>query len=175
MTETGTELEVYEQPAGMATLFGTTDPKVALERMGEIAAALADVVDRQKLYTRIGAGRHVRVEGWQTLGGLVGVNAIIAWTRPLPDGNGWEARAEARTLDERLVGAAESMCSRSESTWAKRDDHALRGMAQTRAISRALRGPLGQIVVLAGYQAAAAEEMPADAGRGHERPGHPVR
>jgi hypothetical protein len=33
-------------------------------------------------------------------------------------------------------------------------------MAQTRAVSRALRAPLGQIVALAGYDAAAAEEMP---------------
>jgi hypothetical protein len=35
-------------------------------------------------------------------------------------------------------------------------------MAQTRAISRALRAPLGQIVVLAGYEPASAEEMPAE-------------
>jgi hypothetical protein len=33
-------------------------------------------------------------------------------------------------------------------------------MAQTRAVSRALRAPLGQIVALAGYDAASAEEMP---------------
>jgi hypothetical protein len=34
-------------------------------------------------------------------------------------------------------------------------------MAQTRAISRALRAPLGQIVTLAGYAPASAEEIPA--------------
>jgi hypothetical protein len=33
-------------------------------------------------------------------------------------------------------------------------------MAQTRAIGRALRAPLGQIVVLAGYAPAAAKEIP---------------
>jgi hypothetical protein len=33
-------------------------------------------------------------------------------------------------------------------------------MASTRATSRALRGPLEQVVVLAGYEAAGAEEMP---------------
>ena len=67
---------------------------------------------------------------------------------------------EARTLDGRIVGAAESMCTRAESTWARRDEYALRGMAQTRAVSRALRAPLGQIVVLAGYEPASAEEIP---------------
>jgi hypothetical protein len=35
-------------------------------------------------------------------------------------------------------------------------------MAQTRAISRALRAPLGQIVILAGYEPTGAEEIPAD-------------
>jgi hypothetical protein len=40
--------------------------------------------------------------------------------------------------------------------------YAIRSMAQTRAISRALRAPLGQIIVLAGYEATPAEEMPAD-------------
>jgi hypothetical protein len=41
-------------------------------------------------------------------------------------------------------------------------DYALCSMAQTRAISRALRGPLGQILVLAGYEPAAPEELPHD-------------
>ena len=43
-----------------------------------------------------------------------------------------------------------------------RPKHALRSMAETRATSRAFRGPLEQIFVLAGFQPAAAEEMPAD-------------
>jgi hypothetical protein len=33
-------------------------------------------------------------------------------------------------------------------------------MAQTRAVSKALRGPLGFVVTLAGYEATPAEEMP---------------
>lgn len=70
-------------------------------------------------------------------------------------------------MDGRVVGAAESMCTRSEKEWGPnpsrgkpRDEFALRSMAQTRAIGRALRAPLGQIVVLAGYEPAGAEEMP---------------
>jgi hypothetical protein len=38
----------------------------------------------------------------------------------------------------------------------------MRSMAQTRAISRALRAPLEQVVVLAEYDPTAAEEMPND-------------
>jgi hypothetical protein len=74
--------------------------------------------------------------------------------------DGYIARVEARTRAGDLVGAAEAECSRAESTWARRDAYALRSMAQTRAIGRALRAPLGQIVVLAGYEPAGAEEMP---------------
>ena len=54
--------------------------------------------------------------------------------------------------DGRVVGAAESECSRAERRWKTADPYAIRSMAQTRAIGRALRAPLGQIVVLAGYE-----------------------
>jgi hypothetical protein len=63
---------------------------------------------------------------------MLGVVPVVEWTRPLEDGAGWEARVQAFTLDGRLVGADESMCSRSESHWRTRDEFALRSMAQTR-------------------------------------------
>jgi len=155
------ELERYEPPVPI-TLFGTSDPTVALARMSELARSLVDVVRDRKLAVRISGREHLTAEAWTTLGGMLGVVPVVEWTRKLEDGTGWEARVEARTLDGRLVGAAESMCSRSETTWSKRDEYALRSMAQTRAISRALRAPLGQIVVLAGYEPAGADEIPPD-------------
>ena len=142
------------------TLFGTNDPRAALEKMGELAALLVDVVRERKLSVRISGREHLRAEAWTTLGGMLGVFAIVTWTKPNETNDGYVARVEARTRDGDLVGAAEAECSRSESTWARRDAYALRAMAQTRAISRALRAPLGQVVVLAGYQPAGAEEIP---------------
>jgi hypothetical protein len=143
------------------TLFSTSDPRVALERMAEIARALVDVVKSQRLSVRIGGREHLTAEAWTTLGGMVGLSAVIAWTKPNETGDGYLARAEAiRIVDGRIVGGAESECSRAEATWRTRDPYALRSMAQTRAIGRALRGPLGQIVTLAGYDAAGADEMP---------------
>jgi hypothetical protein len=47
-------------------------------------------------------------------------------------------------------------------------------MASTRAISRALRAPLGQIVVLAGYDPNSAEEMPADTDAAEPEPKIPA-
>jgi hypothetical protein len=155
------DLVPYE-PAAPITLFGTSDPRVALERMAEIATALVDVIETKKLYATINGRRHITCEGWTTLGGMLGVVPVVITTRPNDTGDGIVAHVEARTLDGRIVGAAEAECSRAERTWKTRDPFALRSMAQTRAISRALRAPLGQIVVLAGYEPAGADEMPAE-------------
>jgi hypothetical protein len=156
--ELGTELVVHAQPP--TTLFRTEDPVEVLERASRVAQALKGVIDQQKLVSNIQGREHVRVEGWTTLGSMLGVVPVVVWTRRTDDG--WEARVEARTMDGRTVGAAEAMCSKAERTWKSRDDYALRSMAQTRATSKALRGPLGFVVTLAGYEATPAEEMPTD-------------
>lgn len=151
----GTDLEVHGDHS--ATLFRTDDPAQVLERATAAADALADVIKQRKLSTKISGKDHVRVEGWQTLGSMLGVTPVCVWTRELP--NGWEARVEARTLDGRVVGAAEAMCTRDERMWAKRDPYALRSMAQTRATSKSLASPLRFVITLAGYEGTPAEEM----------------
>jgi hypothetical protein len=151
----GTELE----PAH-GNLFRTEDPVEIIRRASDTADALAAVLRDRKLTTTIGGKDHVRVEGWTLLGTMLGVFPVVEWTRQVDDG--WEARVEARTLAGQVVGAAEAECLRTERTWKGRDDYALRSMAQTRAVSKALRGPLGFVVTLAGYEATPAEEMTAD-------------
>jgi hypothetical protein len=76
------------------------------------------------------------------------------------DGYDWEACVEIRTPDGTVVGRAEAMCSRAEEKWSKRDDYAVRSMAETRAESRAYRRAIGWIVHMAGYSPTPAEEMP---------------
>lgn len=156
---TATEIVPVEaQPP--ATLFRTDDPVEVVRRATEVATALKQILASQRMVQRIRGREHVKVEGWQTLGSMLGVVPVVVWTRPIDDG--WEARVEARTLDGRVVGAAEAMCTRAERLWRDRDPFALRSMAQTRATSKALRGPLGFIVTLAGYDATPAEEMQAE-------------
>jgi hypothetical protein len=157
-----TDLEVYEGESAPVTLFGTTNPRVTIERMAECASALVDVVRSRRLSVRIQGRDHLTVEAWTTLGAMVGVYAIVEWTKVNETDDGYVARAVARTLPGQTVGAAEAECSRGERHWQSRDAYALRSMAQTRAVSRALRAPLGQIVVLAGYEATAEEEMPSE-------------
>jgi hypothetical protein len=160
---------VRSEPEAIApNLFGTPDPAAALVRITEYADALKDVLDKQKLTSMISGRRHVSVEGWTLLGSMLGVFPVCQWTRPVlnTEGNrvGWEARVEAVTRAGEIVGAAESMCTTRENQWKSRDDYALRSMAQTRATSKALRQPLGFIVVLAGYEGTPEEEMPESAG-----------
>lgn len=173
-----TELAVVEdgevvETAAPITLFGTHNPVEVVDRASTIATALADVIKRRNLYKHIGQSDHVFVEGWTLLGSMLGVFAEIEWSRPLDDNRGWESRAVARTLAGRTVGAAESMCSRSESKWRNADDYAIRSMAQTRAVSKALRLPLGFIMELAGYSATPAEELSERPPRRSNEPAEP--
>lgn len=153
------ELVTVDHP-GDVTLFGTGNPHEFLTRVRTVADALADVIRQQNLAVRIRGSEYVRVEGWTCLGSLLGVFAETEWTRPV-DG-GWEARVVAHTRAGEPVGAAESMCTRSESRWRTADDYAIRSMAATRATSKALRQPLGFVMQMAGFSPTPLEEIPPD-------------
>jgi hypothetical protein len=156
-------------PAGPApaTLFHTDDPRTVLERATDAANALKGVLDKQGLTSKIQGKDHVNVEGWQTLGAMLGVTPVLDYSRPVYEGTekvGWEARVKAQTLDGRVIGTAESECLSSEQvgrqTWGDREDFARRSMAQTRATSKALASVLRFVVTLAGYSGTPADEMP---------------
>ena len=151
------------------TLFATDDPVEVLDHARRMADALKTALDQGGMTMKIGKNEHVLIDGWQTLGSMLGVSPHVVWSRRLvPVGDdqrtsGWEARAEARTVDGRVVGAAEAMVTRAERNWRSADDYALRSMAQTRAMSKALRGPLGFVITLAGRNPTPAEEVPSEA------------
>lgn len=84
------------------------------------------------------------------------------------EGYSWEATVEARTLDGRVIGSADAMCSREEDKWKDADDYAIRSMAQTRASSKALASVLRFVVTLAGYSGTPAEEMPGQPDEGRQ-------
>jgi len=164
---TGTEIvraEVIPAP----TLFGAPDPEQVIERASAHATALAKVIEQRDLFKQIGPKRYVFVEGWTLLGSMVGVFPVEVSTTPEPVNwralglerpEGFIAVVEARTRDGGVVGRANSRCMRSEKRWADADEYAIASMAQTRATSKALRMPLGFIVVLAGFTATPAEEL----------------
>lgn len=159
VVEPGMEIATVEAAPPAALFAG--EPAEVVAHASSVASALKDVLVAQHMTTNIKGKTYVNVEGWQMLGAMLGVTPVVVWTRELDPGD-WEARVEARMPDGRVVGAAEAECRTAEGgNWGpKSSSNARRAMAQTRATSRAMRGPLGFVVTLAGYQATAAEEMP---------------
>lgn len=127
----------------------------------------------------IGPGRHVTIEGWQYLGQRVGICGRTAETSEIRNPTtgefeGYRAVAEIQRLDTgEIVGRAEQCCFADESLKKKDgstykrwlDDagqisrHAIMGMAQTRAQSRALASVIRFLAELAGLDGTPAEEM----------------
>jgi hypothetical protein len=68
-----------------------------------------------------------------------------------------------------IVGAADGMCMKNEDRWGHVDEFQRRSMAQTRAMSRALAGPLRFLMEQAGFAGTPAEDM-GDRTAGGQRP-----
>lgn len=150
---------VQEPAQPPANLFNTDDPVEVVERAARVADSLRDVISKRHLYKQIKGKNHVLVEGWQLLGSMLGVTAVCVDTEEV-DG-GWKATVEARTLDGRVIGRADALCTKHERSgpWKNADDYARLSMAQTRATSKALKGPLGFVISLAGYESTPEPEM----------------
>jgi hypothetical protein len=170
--EVGSEVVVIPQPA---TLFKTDDPAEVLAKASEVATALKETVQKAGLIATIKGKEHPKVEAWQLLGSMLGVSPVplgepkvIPWPEPIPPALkaihdrglsfGFSAAYNAVKAGE-IVGGGQARCLRTEYSWKDRDDFALASMAQTRAISKTLSGPLRFVMVLAGYDATPAEEM----------------
>jgi len=162
MTDTTSDVESIDaasvelEPGGRM-LLGVQDPVEGLAATERFANALKAKIEANNLSHRIGGKDYLGLEALQMAATALGIVAVVTETRKLE--NGWAARAEARTLAGAIVGAGDSQCVRDEHTWSRRADFALLGMAQSRALSRALRGPVGSVVSLASFAVTPAEEM----------------
>lgn len=160
ITPSGVELVPVPQTRSP---FGTDDPVAIVQRVTAVATPLADFIKQRGMSTRISGREYVLAEGWSFMGAMLGVSPIATRVSELRDGDGFlvgfEAHVELRMRDGSLVGGAVAECSRSETSWAKRDDFALKSMAQTRATGKAYRLAFGFVMKAAGYEATPAEEM----------------
>ena len=155
MNEESTELAVPNQ-----VQLGTIQmrPEEVIERASQIATQLAKIIKDRQLSTRIRDKDHVRVEGWTTLGAVLGV--IPRERQTVRTEQGFESYVELiRTSDGVVIGGASAICSWAEQRWSKADDYAVRSMAITRATGKAYRLGFSWIMVLAGYSPTPAEEM----------------
>jgi hypothetical protein len=136
-----------------------------IEQARTVARELARVVEECQLYVALrGSQRHVRVEGWLTLGAMLGLTArevsctesdgIYTAVVEVVNSRGHVlARASAE------CGAPDELDRHGRPVWSERPRYARRGMAVTRATSRALRMALGWIMPLAGYSGTPAEDI----------------
>jgi hypothetical protein len=136
-----------------------------IEQARTVARELARVVEECGLYVVLRGGqRHVKVEGWLTLGAMLGLTArevsctesdgVYTAVVEVVNSRGHVlARASAE------CGAPDELDRHGQPVWANRPRYARRGMAVTRATSRALRMALGWIMPLAGYSGTPAEDV----------------
>lgn len=125
----------------------------------KMAGVLAQVIDRQQLYTAIQGRRYVRVEGWTTLATMLG--CVPREVANVPQGDGsYVATVElVRMADGSVLSRATAECGSDEALWQGRPAYARRSMAATRATGKACRLAFSWIMALAGYEPTPAEEM----------------
>ena len=139
-----------------------TSPNDVVIRATGMAKTLADIITSRRLYTTINGKKYVQVEGWSTLGAMMGVlpREVEVYERENGD---FEATVELiRTSDCEVVGRASSIVSSDEKLWKGRERYARRSMAVTRATGKAYRLGFSWIMSLAGYEPTPAEEMPVE-------------
>lgn len=141
------------------TLF-EMQPNQMISFASDMAKSLADVIRKQRLYTSIQGKDYVRVEGWTTLGSMLGFLPREVSVHEHSDGS-YEAKVELYSLKTgQVVGQASALCSIDEKRWGNADKFARRSMAITRATGKAYRLGFSWIMTLAGYEPTPAEEMP---------------
>lgn len=141
-----------------------------------VAKELANIIDSKRLYVTMKNGKYVKVEGWATLGSMLGITPKERSVVTLVEGEGpervhqFEAYIDlVRNSDGVVIGGASAICRTDEvlkrkdggsyKRWGGMDLNAPRSMAITRATSKALRIALAWIMVLGGYKPTPAEEM----------------
>jgi len=146
-------------------------PESTLEMATSMATALADVVEKQHLYSTIKSKKkdgsyefkkYPTVEAWMTIARMDNVVAREAEPPIRHEDGSYEAFTELlRLSDGMVVGRGSALCgTKGDYPWDGRPEPQRRSMAVTRATSRAFRQQYSWIMALAGYEPTPAEEMP---------------
>ena len=150
---------VKYEPAPLATVMGVTPKKLMTYAM-EIADTLSSVLRDRNMTQRFGGqSEHVKSEGWQLAGSLMGFTVSEGPAVELPDGS-YEAIVELRSIATgKTLATASARCGVDEPNWRSKPKYARRSMAYTRAIGRAYAQNFRWLIHLAGYSGTPAEEM----------------
>jgi len=127
----------------------------------DVASVCKSIVTKTAM--TIAGRKYVKVEGWQSIAAAYG--CLLNVSRVTREQGGIVAIGEVKRIsDGAIMSSAEGYVGDDEETWGKRDEYAKRGMAQTRAMSRAARSAFAFVVTLmdAGLETTPAEEVPHD-------------
>lgn len=157
---------VQQQEITVASgILSSSSPRAMIVAATSVANELADFIKKQKLSTRMGTTEYVRVEGWTTLGIMLGVVAREVGTTE-KDGVYTSVVELVSMSDQRVLTRASAECGAPDEvdrygkkTWSDRPRYARRSMAQTRATAKACRLAFSWIMKMAGYEPTPAEEM----------------
>ncbi len=163
------------------------DPQWLMRRATDVAGICKEIVT--KTVKVISGKKFPQVEAWQSIAttyGCVLSARDVEWIERGPNCPvaGYRAIGEVKRLSDMVtIATGEGFVGEDEPIWfggqsadgkttyPKRADFAIRAMAQTRAMSRAARGPFAFVIVLIdkNISTTPAEEIPED---GHEPLGH---
>ena len=145
-------------------------PAGVMGRGAAVAAACRQIVLSTTMDLR--GKKYIRAEGWQALAAANGLSPRISMVEEMQNGDIRAVCDLIRLSDGETVASSEGFVGTDEPMWQNRPRYARRGMAQTRATSRACRSALAWIVPLldADLSTTPAEEMeeavPAAKGKG---------
>lgn len=165
--EPGAEVAVVESgpvsmpKTGMTLLQLGVRPEEVIDIGSSLAKHLNKIIEHpsRPLFTSVKGKKHVHVEGWTTMGAMLGIVPREVESKRLDDQT-WETTVELIKLTDGLVvGRSSHICSKREKAWKYRDDYAIKSMSATRAVGKSFRLGFSWIMVLAGYSPTPEEEM----------------
>lgn len=128
----------------------------------EMADELKKFITERQLTTTIQGKQYVNVEGWQYLGGCLGVMPLVENVEDLSTDSQIKYRCSValKRLDTgEVIGRGVALCTNSEAKRRNSDEYVIMSMAETRAIGKAFRNTFAWVIRAAGYEPTPAEEM----------------
>ncbi len=131
-----------------------------LKSFKDFAKDVKQYIYKNKLFVNIQGHAYVYVEGWQFMGGMLGIEAVPSDLKNLSDEVEIKYSCTVELIQNgHVVGRGFAICSNQENKKKTFDEYAIASMAQTRAVGKAYRLKIGWLMKLAGYEGTPAEEM----------------
>lgn len=136
---------------------------VKLSTLKEVQTFSTEVkkfIHENKLWSNVQGRPYVNVEGWQFMGGMMGITTAVKNLENLSTDKEIKYRAEVELhKNGQMISSGVAICSNKESGKTGFAEYAIASMCQTRAIGKAYRIYLGWIMKMAGFESTPLEEM----------------